>query len=276
MPDTLFYLITSAMYAMLAVYYWRTRWVTVPQSEPVTPGAARVEHLLVLIPLVGHGMLLYGSILAGDGVRLGVGNTISVVVWLTVLIHWCGAWFYNLQGLQSMAMPAAAVAVLMPVVFPPTHPLVNTEAPALEVHLLIAIVAYSLFTIAALHVALMVLLERHLHGGDLPVMLQKLPPLLTMESLLFRIIAAGFALLTLTLASGIFFSEELFGRPLRFDHKTVFSILSWIVFAALLGGRWLYGWRGRVAVRWTLTGFVMLVLAYIGSKFVLEVLLGRS
>jgi len=276
MPDTLFYLITSAMYAVLAVYYWRTRWVAAPQAEPVTPGAARVEHLLVLVPLIAHGMLLYESMLAGDGVRLGVGNTISVVVWLTVLIHWSGAWFYNLQGLQSMAMPAAAVAVLMPMAFPPMHPLVNTGAPALEIHLLIAIVAYSLFTIAALHVALMVLLERHLHGGDLPVMLQKLPPLLTMESLLFRIIAAGFALLTLTLASGIFFSEELFGRPLRFDHKTVFSILSWIVFAALLGGRWFYGWRGRIAVRWTMTGFAMLVLAYIGSKFVLEVLLGRS
>jgi ABC-type uncharacterized transport system permease subunit len=175
-----------------------------------------------------------------------------------------------------MVMPVAAVSVLLPVVFPPTHPIPNTDAPALEVHMMIAVVAYSLFTIAALHVALMVLLERRLHGGGLPIMLQKLPPLLTMEALLFRIIAMGFALLTLTLATGIFFSEELFGKPLRFDHKTVFSILSWIVFAALLAGRWLYGWRGRIAVRWTMTGFVMLVLAYIGSKFVLEVLLGRS
>jgi ABC-type uncharacterized transport system permease subunit len=276
MPDTLFYLITSLMYVALAVYYWRTRWVAAPQAELVTPGAARVEHLLVLAPMIAQGVLLYESMLAGDGMHLGVGNTISVVVWLTVVIHWCGAWFYNLQGLQSMAMPVSAVAVLMPMVFPPTHPLVNSGSPALEAHLLIAIVAYSLFTIAALHVALMVLLERRLHGGNLPMMLQKLPPLLTMESLLFRIIAAGFALLTLTLATGIFFSEELFGRPLRFDHKTVFSILSWVVFAALLGGRWFYGWRGRIAVRWTMTGFVMLVLAYIGSKFVLEVLLGRG
>jgi ABC-type uncharacterized transport system permease subunit len=276
MPGILFYLIASLMYAALAVYYWRTRWVTASAADTVTRGSAQVEHLLVVLPLTLHGVLLYESMLAGSGVRLGVGNTISVVVWLTVLIHWCGAWFYNLQGLQSMAMPVAAVAVLMPLLLPPVHALANTEAPALEIHMLIAIIAYSLFTIAALHVALMVLLERRLHGGNLPVMLQKLPPLLTMESLLFRIITTGFALLTLTLASGIFFSEELFGRPLRFDHKTVFSILSWIVFAALLGGRYIYGWRGRIAVRWTLTGFVMLVLAYIGSKFVLEVILGRG
>jgi ABC-type uncharacterized transport system permease subunit len=97
-----------------------------------------------------------------------------------------------------------------------------------------------------------------------------------METLLFRIITAGFVLLTLTLASGIVYSEELFGKAMRFSHKTVFGILSWLIFAALLGGRQLYGWRGRVAVRWTLAGFVMLVLAYIGSKFVLEVLLGRA
>ena len=83
-------------------------------------------------------------------------------------------------------------------------------------------------------------------------------------------------LLTLTLASGIIFSEELFGKAMRFNHKTVFGILSWVIFAALLGGRSLYGWRGRIAVRWTLTGFLMLVLAYVGSKFVLEVVLGRT
>src|SRR4029079_15060118 len=96
------------------------------------------------------------------------------------------------------------------------------------------------------------------------------------ENLLFRIIWAGFILLTLTLVSGVVFSEELFGRAAQFNHKTVFGVLSWIVFALLLGGRFIYGWRGRIAVRWTLAGFLMLVLAYVGSKFVLEVILGRT
>ena len=79
-----------------------------------------------------------------------------------------------------------------------------------------------------------------------------------------------------TLVTGVIYSEELFGRAARFNHKTVFGVLSWIIFAALLGGRHVYGWRGRVAVRWTLAGFLMLVLAYVGSKFVLEVILGRG
>jgi len=103
-----------------------------------------------------------------------------------------------------------------------------------------------------------------------------LPPLLTLERLLFRLIAAAFVLLTCTLATGFAFAETLFGQPLRFDHKTVFALLSWATFALLLAGRHFRGWRGRTALRWTLTGFVMLLLAYVGSRFVMEVLLGRS
>ncbi|HET7159210.1 MAG TPA: cytochrome c biogenesis protein CcsA, partial [Burkholderiales bacterium] len=151
----------------------------------------------------------------------------------------------------------------------------NTGPLAFKFHLLIAMLAYSLLTIASLHVLLMALIERRLHDGTLTQLLHKLPPLLTMETLLFRIIWAGFVLLTLTLVSGVVFSEALFGKAAQLNHKTVFGVLSWGIFAALLAGRQIQGWRGRVAVRWTLAGFITLVLAYIGSKFVIEVLLGR-
>jgi ABC-type uncharacterized transport system permease subunit len=201
---------------------------------------------------------------------------VSAILWLTVLIYWAGNFFYRLDGLQSLVLPVAAVSVLLPTVLPSVRPLPNTELLVFRVHLLIAMLAYSLFTIASLHVLLMALLERRLHDGGLPRALQGLPPLLAMETLLFRIIWAGFILLTATIASGVLFSEELFGRAARLNHKTVFGVLSWIIFAALLGGRHIYGWRGRVAVRWTLTGFLMLVLAYVGSRFVLEVILGRA
>ena len=275
MPDFIFYPITSLMYAALAAYFWRTRWSADAAPAP-RPASKILEHVLVIIPMTLHGMLLYQTVFAGDGVRLGIANAISTIVWLTVAIYWLGNLFYNVEGLQAMVMPVAAVCVLLPALFPVARALPNTELAMFKAHLLIAMIAYSLFTIASLHVLLMALLERRLHGGELPAALQKLPPLLTMETLLFRIIAAGFVLLTLTLASGIVFSEELFGKALRFNHKTVFGILSWLIFAALLGGRQLYGWRGRIAVRWTLTGFLMLVLAYVGSKFVLEVILGRA
>ena len=118
------------------------------------------------------------------------------------------------------------------------------------------------------------MLEKQLHRGA--PMQGGAPPLLTLEAMLFRTIGAGFALLTLAVFSGVLFSEELFGKPARFSHKTVFGVISWLIFGALLAGRIFYGWRGRTAVRWTLAGFFALVLAYIGSKFVLEVILGRG
>jgi len=269
------YLINALLYAGLAFHVWRRHWSPAIGVQGAESAFNVKEHYAVLVPLALHCVLLASSVFAADGLHLGVGNAVSAILWLTVLIYWLGNFFYRLDGLQALVLPVAAAAVFLPVVFPSLNPLPNTELPAFKVHLLIAMAAYSLFTIASLHVLLMALLERRLHDGTLPRALRRLPPLLTMERLLFRIIWAGFILLTLTLASGVVFSEELFGRAAKFNHKTVFGVLSWVVFALLLGGRLVYGWRGRVAVRWTLAGFLMLVLAYIGSKFVLEVILGR-
>jgi ABC-type uncharacterized transport system permease subunit len=276
MLNPIFYPITSLMYAALAAYFWRMHWLPAAVPAASAGDARAVENVMVLVPISLHAVLLYQSLFADVGMHLGIGNAISAIVWLTVAIYWLGNLVYKVEGLQAMVMPVAAVCVLLPTVFPAPRALPNTEFAVFKAHLVIALLAYSLFTIASLHVLLMALLERRLHGGDLPFGLHKLPPLLTMEKLLFRIITAGFVLLTLTLVSGIVFSEELFGKAMRFNHKTVFGILSWLIFAALLGGRRRYGWRGRIAVRWTLAGFLMLVLAYIGSKFVLEVVLGRT
>jgi len=276
------YVANALLYGALAVYFWRTRWVPVtayaggnaPDAQSSLQRERR-EHYAVLVPLALHGWLLGGSLFLSDGLHLGVANAVSAILWLTVLIYWIGNFFYRLEGLQALVLPLAAAAVVLPALLPPAHALPNTHLPEFKIHLLISMLAYSLFTIASLHVLLMALLERRLHDGTLTQVLQKLPPLLTMEALLFRIIWAGFVLLTLTLASGVIFSEELFGKAASFNHKTVFGVLSWLIFAALLAGRQTYGWRGRMAVRWTLAGFLTLVLAYIGSKFVLEVLLGR-
>jgi ABC-type uncharacterized transport system permease subunit len=268
------YLINALVYAALGVYFWRTRWSAAPATDiPEKIGA--LEHHAVLVPLALQTVLLYQSMFQGPHLYLGVGNSLSLIIWLTVLIYWLANFFYNLEGLQMLMMPVAAVCCVLPVVLPPLGPVPHTELVAFKLHLMISMLAYSLFTIASLHMLLMTLLEKRLHGGNMPAIFRRLPPLLTMERLSFRVIAVGFVLLTLTLASGILFSEELFGQPLRFNHKNLFGVLSWIIFAALLGGRQFYGWRGRIAVRWTLTGFFVLILAYIGSTFVLEVLLGR-
>ncbi|HYH42045.1 MAG TPA: cytochrome c biogenesis protein CcsA [Burkholderiales bacterium] len=273
------YLVNALLYGALAIYFWRTHWAPAgPQPAPQGASAgmpAAAEHFAVLVPLALHAALLGRSLFAGEGLHLGVANAISAILWLTVLIYWLANFFYRLDGMHALVLPLAAAAALLPGLMPPAAELPNTNLAAFKFHLLIAMLAYSLFTIASLHVALMALLEKRLHDGSLSRVLQKLPPLLTMEALLFRIIWAGFILLTLTLASGVVFSEELFGKPAQFNHKTIFGVVSWLIFAALLAGRHVYGWRGRVAVRWTLAGFGTLVLAYLGSKFVLEVILSR-
>jgi ABC-type uncharacterized transport system permease subunit len=281
MSPILLHVVAALLYAALGAHFWRTRWRSPAAGAP---GIARWERAAILAPLALHTWLLYQELVAAPGLRFGFGQALSVTLWLAVAIYWVESLFVNLEGMQALVLPVAAVCVLLPAVFPGLAAPPYASSPGFRAHLLLAMLAYSLFTIAALHAALMALLERRLHGGHrdagsgapLVGALARLPPLLTLERLLFRILAAGFVLLTATLATGALFSEELFGRALQFNHKTLFAVLSWLIFGWLLAGRWCYGWRGRRALRWTLAGFVALLLAYVGSRFVVEVILGRS
>jgi ABC-type uncharacterized transport system permease subunit len=176
----------------------------------------------------------------------------------------------------TLILPVAAATLLLEWLWPAPALALPGTSPAQAAHIVISLLAYSLLSVAVVQSLVLGLQERALHRRHAGGFLRNLPPLETMEHLLFRMIAVGFALLTLTLISGVFFSEELFGKPLRFTHHIVLSIIAWAIFGTLLAGRRLYGWRGRTAVRWTLAGFSLLVLGYFGSKFVLEVLLGRA
>jgi ABC-type uncharacterized transport system permease subunit len=288
-PDIVIHAATAAAYAGLAWHFWRTRWRAQPAGTPAPSGTRPWERAALLAPLALHAFLLYSELFAASALRFGFAQALSTMLWLAVLIYWFESLFYSLEGMQPPVLALAALAAPLPAIFPGRASGALAASLEFKVHLVMAMLAYSLFTIAILHALLMALLERRLHGsvaaraalpadgaGPLAGPLGALPPLLTLERLLFRMIAAAFALLTLTLASGILFSESLFGRALRFDHKTLFAVISWATFALLLVGRHLYGWRGRVALRWTLSGFVMLLLAYVGSRFVLEVVLGRG
>lgn len=264
------YLGTFLAYGALAVYFWRAQ----AAGHVDELGRGMVGHA-VLFPLIVQGYLLYQSLFIEEQMNLGLVYSLSLILWLTMLVYWVARFFYPIASLQTLVLPLAAVGALLPVLFPSTHLQPKTTSMIFEAHIMVAMLAYSLFTIAVLHAGLMSLVEKRLHHAILPRVLHNLPPLLTMEALLFRIIVAGFTLLTLTLASGIVFSEELFGKPWQLNHKIVFGLISWCVFAMLLAGHYFYGWRGRTAIRWTVSGFVFLLLAYVGSKFVVEVLLHR-
>ncbi len=259
-PLLLVTLCVSALYGWVA---WRLQR---------TPSAASVRVLLPLALLL-HGALIYHSVLGQGDIRLGFGNSLSTIFWLTALVYWLASRGAPLARLLSWVSGLAAVSVLVMAIFTATHAIPDSQALALRAHLVVSFLAYGLLAVAALNAVLMTMLEKQLHRG---AFLQGgAPPLLTLEAMLFRTIGVGFALLTLAVFSGVFFSEELFGKALQFSHKTVFAILSWLVFGGLLLGRHFRGWRGRTALVWTITGFTLLLLAYLGTQFVLEVVLRR-
>ena len=268
-PDIVIHAIVSAMYFGLAWHFWNSRW-----RQRGRPGLKGWERAAILLPLALHGWLLYDGIFARE-LRFGFAQALSVMMFIGVALYWVESLFYDVEGMQPLVLPLAALAAPLPAIFPGLAASgAHAQAAEFKLHLAFGMIAYGLFVVALLHAMLMAFAERSLHqrnGG----FAGNLPPLLTLETLLFRAIAAAFVFLTLTLITGIAFSETLFGRAMRFEHKTVFAVLAWLTFGVLLAGRWRRGWRGRTALRWTLAGFLMLLLAYVGSRFVLEVLLHR-
>jgi ABC-type uncharacterized transport system permease subunit len=271
-----------AAHAVVAAVYFAAAWRVWRLLRAETPIAAGWADWPVPVLVVLHGGLLSLSIFgAGGELHFGFAQALSATLWLTVLLLWLEGFFVPMRGLHPLVLPAAGVAAALPAVFHGAVIASAAHSAALRLHLLVAISAYSLLTIAALHALLMAAFDRQLHAAaldrDRPAqrLFRHAPPLLAMENQLFRVILAGFVLLTATVVSGLFFSEALFGKPLRFEHKTVLAIAAWLVFGGLVVGRSIFGWRGRIALRWTLAGFVMLLLAYVGSRFVLEVILQR-
>ncbi|HKO87305.1 MAG TPA: cytochrome c biogenesis protein CcsA [Burkholderiales bacterium] len=279
MEGILLHGLAAILYSLLGFYFWRTRWLGKPQAR-ISPW----ERLAVLIPFVLHTWLLYTDLFAGPHMRFGFAQALSVTMWLAVLVYWVESLFVDLQGMNAVALPLAGLCAFLPALFSGLLPPTYGQQFEFRAHLVVAMAAYSLFTLAAMHAVLMALLERKLHretpgtarNGLLGGPWANLPPLLTLETLLFRMLGLGFVLLTLTLISGVLFSESLFHQPFRLSHKTLFASLSWLIFGGLLAGRRFYGWRGRRALRWTLAGFFALLLAYVGSRFVLEVVLSRA
>jgi ABC-type uncharacterized transport system permease subunit len=269
------HVVSALLYAALGVHFWRTRW-----RETAKPLAALPmqpwERAAIAGTLLLQGIGLYDGLFSAGGMRFSFSYALSLMLWLAVFIYWLESFHSRMDGLQPMVLPLAAACAMLPALFPQLRTIAHAGAWGFKLHFLAAMLAYSMFTLSALHAVFMGFAERKLHQRALTKSLTSLPPILTMEALLFRMIVIAFVLLTVALGSGVLFSEEIFGKAMALDHKTLFAFASWGIFAALLVGRHVYGWRGRIALRWTLAGFMLLLLAYIGSRFVAEVILGRT
>jgi len=269
------HLLAALAYAGLGFHFWNTRWRQTDQPRAAAPMLPWERWSIGAVLLV-HAFGLYDGLFGEAGMRFSFSLALSLMLWLAVLIYWLESFHARMDGLQPMVLPLAAACAAAPLFFPQVHSLsTHVQTPAFTLHFITAMLAYSLFTLAALHAVFMGFAEAKLHQKTLTKSLSSLPPILTMEALLFRMLATGFVLLTIALGSGIFFSEAVFGKAFALNHKTLFAFASWGIFAILLIGRHAWGWRGKKALHWTLAGFLLLMLAYVGSRFVAEVLLGR-
>lgn len=228
--------------------------------------------LLWFAALAIHLPSLYADILTPAGLHLAFFNMVSLVMDVIALVLLATAVVRPVESLGVFVLPMAALAALVRIAVPADGGVIGYGNPGLQAHILLSILAYSLFAIAAVQAVLLAIQNRHLRNRRPGGFIRALPPLDTMEQLLFQMIAVGYVLLTLALVSGVHYLRDIFAQHLV--HKTVLSISAWVVFSVLLWGRHYFGWRGRTAIRWTLVGFIVLMLAYFGSKFVLELILG--
>jgi ABC-type uncharacterized transport system permease subunit len=202
---------------------------------------------------------------------ISTASLISLIVALLLLIATLNK---PVEKLGIVIFPVAAIMLGLELNLPEKPHLLHTHNWEMNTHILTSIIAFSLLNIAALQAILLAIQDQQLKSHPPKRFIQSLPSLQTMESLLFQMLGTGLFFLTISLVSGFIFIDDLFAQHLV--HKTVLSIVAWIIFSCLLIGRIRYGWRGQTAIRWTLTGFILLLLAYFGSKLVLEIILHKQ
>ena len=249
----------AGLYLAAAIWAWR---------QPQTPG---LQRHLVLAALLLHGVALAEQILHPGAISIGISEALSLFAWQSALLLWAFCLREPLLALGLVIYPLAASSTLGAAVWP-SGSVVQADWKV-SLHILLSLFSAGLLTLAAVQAGALALQDSLLHRHQQTRLMRALPSLLSMERLLFQLIFIGFFLLSLSLLSGIWFVNNLQAQHLT--HKTVLSVTAWLIFGVLLWGRWRHGWRGRSAIRWALSGYAMLILAYFGSKFILEQILDR-
>lgn len=254
-----FALAAAVLYAYAA---WRAR-----------RGQNAIASDAVLVAILAQGVALSVEVIHAESLTIGIAEALSVLAWLSALMLWVFCLREPLQMLGLVLYPICAVLVLGPALFHDTGTAIPLADWKIGIHILFSLLSAGLLTLASLQALSTAALDRILHRPENLAAANRLPPLLTMERLLFQMIVVGFVLLSCTLLTGLLFVHDLFGQHLA--HKTVLSAFAWLIFGVLIWGRFRHGWRGRRALRWALAGYGALVLAYFGSKLVLELVLGK-
>lgn len=266
MISTTVHLLTLLLYAGISAYLFYCLIRKIPANRRWLLSA-------IACALVAHGVSIYGLTVTEHGVRVGFFPVSTLIFWVINTIVLLSSLRKPLHNLFILLAPLTIIGICASMLGGGSGPQVDVGLTVAS-HVLLSILAYSLLTIATLQALLLAWQHHQLRHKHPSGSVSLLPPLQTMEALLFDVLWAGVLLLTLSILSGFVFLDDMFAQHLA--HKTAFSLAAWVIYVVLLWGRHRVGWRGYTAIRWTLAGFVLLMLAYFGSKLVLELILTRS
>ncbi len=262
------------MASLVSISFYIAAWAYSLNALFRKQNIAQSHTLLFIVSagLVAHAASVYVLLVQPEGFYLGVFKIASLFFLVINLLVLASSFRLPLHNLFLLLLPLSVLGLIVSEYF--DSPLTGGSeiTPGLALHILLSILAYSLLTIASIQALLLAYQNKQLKRKHFQGVMGIMPPLQTMETLLFNIVWGGFLFLTLSIVTGMIFIEDLFAQKL--SHKTVFSIISWVIYATLLAGHRVYGWRGAAAIRWVLIGFAALMLAYFGSKLVIEVILG--
>ena len=255
------------LYLVAAAAAWHAARREIPRASFREPAP-----YLAAAALATHAAWLVDTLRPAGGLALGLADSASVMGIAIGAGGLFAAFAPRFRTVAAVCLGLAAMLAAGTGSMPAPQENAHQGWP-LAVHVVLAMGSAGMFTIAAVIVVLLALQDSALRGGRTGGWLATLPPVESLERALFSVIGSGTAALTVAILAGLLFVTDLFAQHLV--HKTVLALVAWAIFACLLVGRWRFGWRGRKAARYTIAGFVVLAVAYFGSKFVLEIVLGR-
>ncbi|MGB5706423.1 MAG: cytochrome c biogenesis protein CcsA [Arenicellales bacterium] len=272
---------TIALYIAVTVLFWmRVNHGVSEESEDLSDSGASfslgkksVLMSLVVVIVVCHGTVLYASAIQDNAINLALGNDFSLVSLMTLAVYAFATFKRQTLNLGIFALPLGLAGLTTGLFLTGDPLIVEITLTVLWVHLVIAVLAFGILCIAAAQALLLYVQENQLHSHHPGTFFPALPAIQTMETNLFQLTLLGVILLTTNLVTGMISSWQVYGKSLEFNHHILLSFIAWLGFSALLAGHKIYGWRGRIAAKWTLVAFAVLILAYFGTRFVTSIIL---
>ena len=259
------FLLAGMVYILVSIYIG---WALI-HDKPIHKG---VSLGLLVVGMLAHAALLYPHVVTLYGLNFNLFNTISLISLFFLFFYVIFSLYRPIVSLGILAAPTALAGMIVGYIGRAPYRPITDISVGLEAHILLSLAAYCVLLMAALQALFLRLQIRELkHQSIHRFWVNKLPSLQSMESLLFDMLLVGFVLLSIALGIGFVYVEDLMAQHLA--HKTVFSVLSWLLFGALLLGNWRAGWRGKRAANMTIYAFILLAIGFVGSKFVMEMLL---